>query len=130
MEITTDAIEAIIKATIHKEADGLILPPLADFSLDAKTADWSEFIQKSSSEQEYAVRRGDRLIALTCASAGGTGVLRGLIRSQMICPFAKDLDQTIKSGRMKDGEACENRESLIAASGELRNCAASNDSKN
>jgi uncharacterized protein YjbI with pentapeptide repeats len=78
------------------------------------TANWSQLVGKSASEANYAKGLADRLIVIACAKRGETSVVRGLINSQRLCPFADSIYLVLKGGRRPDGAVCENTSGILA----------------
>lgn len=83
---------------------------------------WNKLASKSASESDYAYALGDRLIVIACASTGGASVIRGLIRSQTLCPFGNKVASVVKTGLRADGTSCDNLQQLRTHANELAGC--------
>jgi uncharacterized protein YjbI with pentapeptide repeats len=102
--------------------DSTLLQRLARLKPGVKTPDWAKLVSKSASEAEYENGLGDRLIFIACAKFGGLSVVRGLVRSQILCPFGDKIRGVLNTEQRPDGMACENLEGIVGAMEQWRTC--------
>jgi uncharacterized protein YjbI with pentapeptide repeats len=124
--ITQTEIDRLItrlsRDALSNSLDAKVKDRLSRLGPGTATADWSKLVGKSASEADYAKGLGDRLIIIACAKPSGTSVVRGLINSQMLCPFADNINLVLRSGRRPDGAICENMEGLLATREQWSTC--------
>jgi uncharacterized protein YjbI with pentapeptide repeats len=95
---------------------------LSRLGADTVTSDWSNLVGKSASEAEYIEGLINRLLVIACAEAGGASVVRGLIKSQMLCPFVDNINLVLRTNHRPDGAICENMAGLLATLEQWSTC--------
>jgi uncharacterized protein YjbI with pentapeptide repeats len=93
--------------------DDNLIRRLSRLKPGAPTPNWSKLVERSALQTDYLNGLGDRLIVIACAKSGETSVVRGLVRSQMLCPFRLKIEQVIKANQRPDGAICENAAAIL-----------------
>jgi uncharacterized protein YjbI with pentapeptide repeats len=109
-------------STTSGRSDEVFWNRFGDLKTDSETPDWSKLTTRVVTKAEYSDALGDRLIVIACTQAGGSSVIRGLINSQMLCPFKTKMNEVFRTGRRPDGEQCKNLMTLIATRDHWATC--------
>jgi uncharacterized protein YjbI with pentapeptide repeats len=124
-DLSQDDINALIAKIREVRGNEFFRPPLFRFGVESPTGDWAKLIKSSAPVEHYQTTAANRLIGIACVKIGEQHVPRGLIHNGQLCPYAELVRRTVMSGKMPDGQICENAKALAASIPGLARCQSS-----